>query len=391
MEKILSLEEAPELSEACHKLIEEHFPQGAEQTSKQSVQNEFFLLLNSANKKRVFIICSEDGKDVISVSAYKTFEVKLPNISDPLHCAGIGLVVTHPKHRNKGLSTLILKHIEAKARSEGIVLCLLWSDLKEHYEKAGYFLSGCEWQYYLIKEKISALSAKLKKIEPPSQINFSMKILTDFSETNNIKKSIGPQRDLSLYKSALELPHTYAIGAYSDTNKLLAYALMGKARDLRNTVHELEGEEALLIPLLSKIITHAEDDFRILLPPWNNLSTLLEPMLGASQKTPLALMKIIDPENFILWINKNVFLKSDIRLLFEVATGDMSFEKYTTTQKITFFKTKQSEHLLQLLMGPWSIEEMQGLPKSLSQPLISHNKNFHNLPLPLYFWGFDSV
>lgn len=392
--KVLSLKEAPGYRSALLKLIDATFPKGSPVSRNIRVDEEFALLLRPENAERNLFIINEalpkhsfPSWPVVSAASYRPFEFRLKGRPLPLKCAGIGLVVTAPEHQRMGYGNLIQTEIETRAhKNDGALFSVLWSDLVQFYTKLGYVAAGAEMQWQFDSADLDILKKRLEA-EVPRPSEFHIAPLSNIAMIEEIYKnsSIGPQRNFSSYQELLNLPDTYAYGAFVKDPKqiqpkLVAYAFMGKARDLRDTLHEVLGEPRALPHLLTHLVPHCVSGLRVYQPVNSPMMAALEHWLGAGTKNALSFFKVIDGPGLVDWLEKARVMGPG----FGLTSNKEGFQ--LLNRHITFFESQDYGHLLQLFFGPWNISEMEGLPGALQS-----NAKALPSPLPIYFWGFDSV
>lgn len=385
-EKILvsSLAEKPHQFGALKELLENYFPKGAPVSSKNRLEDEFALLLNPANHKRILFIEDSQGK-VAATAGYFPFDFSLLPRAPFLKTAGLGLFVTRPEYQRQGLGYKLEKEIEKRAQMEGIWIGVLWSELVQFYTKLGYMVAGSEWQWQLDRAETELLVSRLKA-ESPSE-NTEIKPLKDFSQVENLYKGFGrgPLRNSTqkqAFNSLLGLSNTYAYTAMdSQKGTLLGYGILGKGRDLRDTIHELVGYPQSIPPLLQKFATHIESGLRLHQPLGSPLLSEITHWLGNGSRQAMGFIKVLDGPKLADWISKSGYLPPGIGLVAEENRFRL-LNRHTV-----FFESSDFGHLCQLFFGPWEISELEGLPPTFTPDQISTLPK----PLPLYFWGFDSV
>ncbi len=373
--RFLKLSEAPQYREATYALIERCFPQGETPLDKDDLDHEFALLLDKENESRVWICVV--GEQVVSSSSWRPFSAHIPGRSKALKCAGVGLVVTDPAHRKKRFAATLQKYIEAAAAKEGALMSLLWSDLHDFYMKQGFLPAGTEYMWSIPKKDIK---------EPKPHSTFSVTKLTNLSDIAPIydKQKHGPQRNWQQYNMLLELSDTYGwIAKDANTDAPMGYALMGKARDLRNTVHELMGEAQTIPALLHKMSTCLEnkaDEMRVQIPADSPLKNVISDLFGPPELSALSYMKILDTAGICKWINESSTLPKGMILEPKVPEGGFTLRKDDSV----VWDSPDEGHILQLFFGPWKPAALS-IPKSLKTQLADTNS------IGIYFWGFDSV
>jgi GNAT superfamily N-acetyltransferase len=392
--KVFSLQEAPQYRSAFLRLIDAVFPKGSPTQRAVRVDEEFALLLAPENASRnLFIIDESLPKNsfpywpVVAAASFKPYEFHFKGRPIPMRCAGIGLVVTSPEHQRKGYGYIIQNEIEKRAHDQdGALFTVLWSDLVQFYSKLGYVAAGTEMQWQLDKQDLDLLKKRLNA-ELPTTGQFHIRPLHNLSATKELYQNfgVGPARNFEDYSGLLDLPNTLSLGAYiSDPQhihpKLVAYAHMGKARDLRDTLHEFVGNPKAFPFLLNALLPHTLSGLRVYHPAESALLPTMEHWIGPGTKNALSFFKVIDGPGLVAWLEAARYMPAG----FGIAAGPKGFQ--LLNRHITFFESTDYGHLLQLFFGPWKISEMEDLPSELK----THARILPT-PLPVYFWGFDSV
>jgi len=373
--RFLKLAEAPQYREATWALIEKHFPQGDTPHDKDPLAKEFTLMLSPANESRLWICLR--GENVVACTSWRPFEVQIPGRPEPLNCAGVGLVVTDPVHRKKGYAAALQKHIEDAARKDGMLLSLLWSDLHDFYMKQGFLPAGTEYMWSVSPKEIR---------EPQAHDGFSVNKLTNLADIAPLYEAqkLGPRRNWQQYAPLLELSDTYGWVARDNASHApIAYGLMGKARDLRNTVHELAGDPEAIPAILYKMGTcleHKAEEMRVQIPAESPLKSTISELFGPPELSALSYMKILDTPGICRWINDNRTLPKGITL---AAKDDGDGFTLSKGDQIVWDSPDEA-HILQLFFGPWKPAALS-IPKSLKTQLEGTQS------IGIYFWGFDSV
>jgi hypothetical protein len=347
-------------------LISTHFPQGESLSQSIPVEEEFFLLLEKSNWKNVYFKTqnNEVSGKIVSTASYKIFN--FPKLN--LKIAGIGLVVTHPEFRKQRHSQSIQEKIELQAISEGATLAILWSDLEDFYKGQGYWPSGTEFQW---DARDIDLQIPLPKAWHVLRISHFERIQKLYNE------NWGPERDWSQYASFLNLPDTFGYECINDKGECIAYCLLGKGRDLRNSIHEVGGSfEGILLCIQEASRRHILQ--RLMLAPDAELEHKLSLALELdSSRSALGYFKILSFDKVVGLLSqhlpKNICLKKT----------DSSFQ--IEIENKVAFESHDPVHLLQMFFGPWRPDEMEDLPEHLRLAL-------KDWALPqIYFWGMDSV
>lgn|GEM_PF-1772634 len=389
---LTNLLEHPELRPATEALIARVFPAGTPLPSPQTVSAEFPLLLEEANAERTLVLCDDDAPDrPIASASYRIFEYGELNSPKLLRLAGIGLVVTDPAARGKGYASHLLLACEARARREGAACAVLWSDLVSFYEKNGYLVGGTEISWLLEEQSLNLVRERLRAELSPSQsiaielTNGALSTDTRFALRRIYEGSgIGPRRDVSSYAAFEAMPGLDRWVARSQTGQIVGSALVGKGRDLTDTLHEWTGESRTWPWILRAILEGPRTRLRIQLPYDHPHRAEIEHWLGQGEKTPLAFWKTLDSARLANWIRQREALPKGVDVL---VTGSASAQTITVLNAGTpVFESRDPAHLLQIFLGPWTPDEMDDVPFALREALKGAK-----LPVCPYFWGLDSV
>lgn len=376
---IKSLKEAPELRNAMIQLIEGHFPKGSSSVNKLPIEDEFFLLLDPNNASQQLVAFDDQRKTVLATVSYRSFRMQFPfSTSYPLDVIGIGLVVTHPTARSRGLSKQLQLEAESRGQQMGASLAVLWSELQEFYEKLNYAPFGQENQWELHRSHLR----KIRHYLSENKIHTKSESLKSFKEMHPLyaSQAMGPHRSSELYQNFFKLTDVWSQGVFNEQRELKGYALRGKARDLRTCIHELIGDKnACLIALadLLEALPHQGGSFRLQLPASHPVN--FTSVLGPPQKMVLAFGKILRPLSFCNWLMSTQHLKQGLTLTFE----EKQYQLKYLGQKL--FSTEFGADILQLFMGPLVPNDFDNFPLEGKQHLSGYQ-----IP-PFYFWGMDSV
>jgi GNAT superfamily N-acetyltransferase len=379
---VRSLDQHPERTTEVFDLIKRCFPQGAPVDREIAPEHEFALLLAPSNRHRVFFGCAPDGS-IACAAAWTSFEFRLPRFGLPLKAAGLGLIVTGEAFRQQGYSRMLQKHIEEKAIAEGCALAVLWSDLLSFYQRLGYTIAGRELEWLVEGESRQRLEHRLKdesarqgwdvRALTPEQLPAVLELYT--------RQGLGPRREASAYLAALDWPNSWAWGAFHKGAKVpAAYALMGKSRDLRDTVHEICGDAKAVGALLGAASAHAQKSLHLQAHPLTPLKEEITHWLGEPRLRPLGFFKVLDPRVFAAWVLGGDYLPlgASVRV-----SDDASWS--LLKQGRPAFTSADPAHLAQIFLGPYKPGEIEGLPFEATNLLQGLE------PLDFYFWGLDSV
>ncbi len=380
--QIKNLNDEPKSHDAVFHLIEENFPKGSPLSRALALEEEFFQLLNPKNRKQVlFLEDTESGKILSSVS-WHSFEVNFPT-GRTLRVAAIGLVVTARDARGKGHAKSLMDAAENAATQNGALLCFLWSDLLEYYAKRDYLPLGSELSWILEAEDKALRERKLLNEFNLKDISCREAEKKDLAACLELYHDlqIGPKRTLETFQAFRNLPNTSFLVVSSPTLPLAGYGLIGKARDLRNTLHEVVGNKVVVPALLRELFALPEaTNLRVQYPPEGPLAEELVYWLGNATPEAFSLIKVLQPQAFIAWMEKNAPLPG-IKIQ---SLGERGFRLLGRGGK-EYFKSADPAHLIQLFMSPFHPSEFGILPDEALKTL----SNFR--ALNPYFWGLDSV
>jgi predicted N-acetyltransferase YhbS len=380
--ELCDLAQKPQLRESVLALMQAEFPQGEKQSSLLPFDEEFAALLKDNAPERI-LFCLDEGQSPVAALAWKPFTLK-----QGLKIAALGLVVTRGDHRKRGLSRKLVLEAETRAVAQGAALMCLWSDLLEFYTKLGYVLASSEisWDLTQIDDvEELAISENL----PADAIRALS--LSDVSELQKVyaSEAMGPERETRVFERQLAQSDSLALAHVSDA-KILAYALAGKGRDLRNVIHELVGEPASFPALLTATRAEllrrsdsAQMPVRLQFPYSHPVQPDLEALFASGEQGAVCFAKILLIEKFIDALNLELvaqdFAELRIRYLRDINAWALSDK----TQDI--FLSPDPAHLLQIFCQPWELSELEGLPGRTLKRLEGWR------PYPLYFWGSDGV
>jgi len=211
----------------------------------------------------------------------------------------IGSVATDPDWRRRGLATRCLSRAEDVLRARGCLFALLWADDPGFYLKRGYAPFGSECDYLLVSELADLLPEpsgvrELRAGDEP----FLHRLHARHPE--RVERSLDETRALLGVPGMLTLVRERA-GAPSHPPQPVAYACLGRGRDLTDAVHDWAGETEDVLALLR---AHLERRFRsrepgalfLMTPPGaSELGYRLLRLGAISKRGILGLGKLLDP------------------------------------------------------------------------------------------------
>ncbi len=334
-----------------------------------SLKEEYPTALTGKNLHNSRVI-TQNGQ-VLAHALIRPLIMKSPNAV--LKIAGIGSVVTDPAHRQMGLSSKIISSCLDEARAQDCDLAVLWTDQYDFYRRFGFELCGFEPSYFIEKP-----------IPTESPISISNRFL--------VGKHVAPEAIHRLYlkhpnasvrtveeiRSFLNIPQAQIYSSWNAEGQLVAYAVEGKGLDLPGYIHEWGGETEDLIRLLNYILKVRGAPFTVLTPYHAfSLRKKLKTAATFEHLGYLGMMKVLKPELWIEKVNKALSLSPGQGFKLSYAS-----DKYTLTHQsgVCQFDERQ---ILSLVYGP------EGLDLIADEKIRAALGAF--LPMPMWFWGWDSV
>jgi hypothetical protein len=169
--------------------------------------------------------------------------------------------------------------------------------------------------------------------------------------------------------------------AWSEDNKLQAYAVEGKGADLTGYVHEWGGGVSKLLPLFAYANQERGKALTIMAPlhASNLIRRLVE--FGATENHGvLGMIKLLNPAGFLTKIKKYLRAMGIDDLIIEYREG-----LYYLGYKGHIFKTDSERDVVRLVFGPLKASELHPFDKETSAAYEQV------LPIPMWIWGWDSV
>ena len=211
----------------------------------------------------------------------------------------IGSVATDPAWRRRGLATRCLSRAEDALRARGCLFALLWADDPGFYLKRGYAPFGSECDYLLVSELVHVLPE-------PSGVREHCAGDEPFLHGLHARHAERVERSLAETHALLGVPGMLTLvrersGAPSHPPQPVAYACLGRGRDLTDAVHEWAGESE---DVLALVRAHLERRFParepgalfLMAPPSaGELGYRLLRLGAPSKRGILGLGKLLDP------------------------------------------------------------------------------------------------
>lgn len=335
-----------------------------------TIADEYPLAIHDDNLNNVRVIKENDT--FLSAAIMKPILIKSP--AGLFKAAAIGSVVTHPTHRNQGLSTQVLEACLKAAKDHGCDFAILWTNLFDFYRKIGFELAGTEISLQI------PLNFKPPEVQGLRFLN-SPRVDAEAILRLYNQHTTGTLRTADDIRKFLTIPNTRVFTAWGPDNKLEAYAVEGKGADLDGYIHEWGGGVSKLLPLLKYAVTEAKRPLHLIAPSHSaNLIRQLK-LLGAKDHSGiLGMIKILNPPNLLLKIKKHVRALGAEDLVLEPRDG-----KYYLGFKEEIFRTDLESDLVRLIFGPLKASDLKTFDPATA---AAFEKVF---PIAMWVWGWDSV
>lgn len=331
-----------------------------------SIATEYPTALGRANIHNIRIITENDR--VLSHAVLKPLVIKTPLLVYKV--GAIGSVVTAQDRQGQGLSSQILEACLHEARVQECDFAILWTNLYDFYRRIGFELSGFE-ESVVIENEFSPPVDKLRYVTG-AQVD-PQAVLRLYSQ-----HTVGSARTIEDVRKFLQIPNSQVHTAWDSSNQLVAYAVEGKGADLTDYVHEWGGGVSALMSLFANLRKTKGRPFTVILPNHSvNLLTALQRRNVTINQGYLGMIKLLNPENFFAKVSKAAR---------SLAIADLVLEKTATGFRFGIGQDvrdiQDEKELVRLILGP---DLITGFLPSTEEKL---NRIF---PLPLWFWGWDSI
>jgi GNAT superfamily N-acetyltransferase len=211
----------------------------------------------------------------------------------------IGSVAVDPSQRRRGLGTRLLAQAETALAERGCVFALLWADDPRFYLARGYAPFGVEDDFLVPREIAPALP-------PPSGVRELRESDVPFLHRLHARHPARVERSLDEMRGLLGIPRMLTLvrerAASPDQPPLpVAYACLGRGRDLPDAIHEWAGETEDVLALVRAHLERRDTEVKesalfLLAPPAaSDLAYRLLRLGAMSRRGILGLGKILDP------------------------------------------------------------------------------------------------
>lgn len=210
----------------------------------------------------------------------------------------VGSVATDPAWRKRGLGTRLLDRAERELAARGCVFALLWAEDPGYYLRRGYAPFGVENDFLLVPELVHALPEPtgVRELRPGDE-----PLLRRLLERHpaRVERTSVEMRALLAVPGMLTLVRERAL-APGQPAQPVAYACLGRGRDLADAIHEWAGEPE---DVLALVRAHLERRFPageqgglfLMAPPQaSELAYRLLKLGAPSKRGILGLGKLVD-------------------------------------------------------------------------------------------------
>jgi GNAT superfamily N-acetyltransferase len=159
----------------------------------------------------------------------------------------VGSVATDPAFRRRGLATRLLARAERELAARGCLFALLWADTPDFYLARGWAPLGAEDDVLLVSELAPLLPAATRVRALRADDAEALHRLHSRHATR-AERTPAEMRALLAIPGVLTLVREFTGG--SGAPQPVAYACLGRGRDLADTLHEWAGEPEDVLALV---------------------------------------------------------------------------------------------------------------------------------------------
>ncbi len=344
-----------------------HYPEG------QLISRDFPLLFSEQNAPNLWVETDESGTIVAHAGTYAGV---LKVEGEEIAVGGIGGVFCREDHQGRGIATQLIEQCCEQLKRQGAALAFLWTGEHAFYRRSGFELVGRQWMIHApvnLGKQIAdeAGGIKVEILEGVPRHEFLVESLKTMAA-----QPLGWKRTEESHRALLSSAGCRVFSAW-EGNRLAAWIVIDKGRDLQGYVHEWGGQSAALHLLLAHVLEKGQKDLTILSPqftpdeaPWvyaleKTGCTMDAGFMGMVKLLDISLLRSLVARHLEnLGLNSTRLVMSRDGDLFRVGYGDIVFTDITERE------------FLKLVFGP----ELTGV-----------NQWDAIFPLRLWFWGMDSV
>lgn len=342
--RILHANEYPQLI----KMVSESF----EYPSWEQIDRDFPHLFAESNRDHLWV--AEEKELIAHAGAWLT-GLRVEGKVWPV--GGIGGVCTKTENRGQGVASDLVNKACEDLKKRGAVLAFLWSGQHEFYSKLGFAKVGQQWSIVIphdgptVKESIYKFSAD--KSEKFIAESFKLFQLHPY----------GVDRSLELHRLLLSSVGCQAYSAW-EGERLAAYAVVNKGRDLGDHIHEWSGDSTALDQLVHWLAQKI-----------GRPQTFLSPQVTADEAP-----------HIYEWEKR----------AYTTQVGIMALAKVLNPPVLAELVNRATSSVQFIVNGPLYICQTQGQEYKLTETqFLEFAFNFgaevEGLPLRLWWWGMESV
>lgn len=337
-----------------------------------SVTEEYPTTFTPQNYQNLRVI--KDENSVLSHAAIRDTVIKSPFAV--FHAAAIGSVVTSEAHRQQGLSRKILQNCIDASKEKGADFAILWTNLFDFYRKLGFELAGYEISIQ-VQDDVP-MPEGLKVIE-------GAQIAPEALHRVFMKHTVHSARKPEDIRRYLQIPNARIYSVWNAQGQMEAYAVEGKGADLDSYIHEWGGGTEQLIALFSEIRRRQDRAITVISPGHSyNLIKQCSDQNWPIFEGRLGMIKILNHERLFEKIQRAARSQGVDFALRQGTTDSDSNQTFISIQGRQVAQLHERE-LVQWIFGPHT-------PALVNKfDLESRTSLSQIFPLPLWFWGWDSI
>ncbi len=335
-----------------------------------SIAQEYPTAFHNSNLENIRII-TDPQNDVLSHAVIKPIILQSP--LGLCKVATIGSVVTQPENRQQGLSHAVLKDCLQRAEQAGCEMAILWTDLFDFYRKLGFELAGSE---------ITCAIDQPLQLEP-TPLRFHKGANVDPQALLKVfnQHTVHSLRSAEDFRQFLAIPNSRVYTAWNPDGALAAFAVEGKGADLTGYIHEWGGGVKALLALFQHIYNDQGRTLHVILPSHaQNLIAQLRSQGLQIFTGYLGMMKILQPHTLSHKLQRFARAIGLADFIIEWKNGELQLGRPGR-----LFTMQDERRITKLLFGPQPTQELLPTDDATAELLQ------RVLPVPLWFWGWDSL
>jgi len=321
------------------------------------------------------LVVLEDGDDVHSSCAVITRRVLLPGVELPIGL--IGSVATKSTQRGRGHASQVLSAAERWLCERGAAIALLWAEDPRFYLARGYRPIGSEVDAVLDPTVVSALPCwGLVRAATPA----------DAAAIHRLYSTHSSRVDRTADETAalLRCPRMQVLVA-EEAGTPVAYACLGRGRDLENVVHEWAGGTAAALGLFKEAFARSGAQQVVVMAPDDGLAVIdaLATAGAAVHRGFLGLAKVLPGVGPARLIAELLVARGGGQVDVELSSRDgLSRWRWAGPRGATLLDGAQ---VLDVLCGPRGVSETLAATRAATGLVATE------LPLKPFVWGLDSI